>query len=325
MFEGQYTNPDEERVAVIGRGKWMQADKGWQPLAAGEFILGYPDESQELPPMPQPPSFSRNGSFMTYRKLHENVATFDEVIAVEARRFARVMEIPEAEAVETRKGKMVGRWSDGVPLSLAPTHADWLRVRAETGMDNPDPLTALGKQRDYLKSAAAADFRYGDDLDGFRCPAGSHMRRVNTRDYLDPLNTPGGKNPTATDQLNKRRRVIRRGLPYGPTVPTERRDDIEQGVVMMTVGASIFRQFEFVQQQWIQYGLDFNQGNHTCPIVGSHDTHRRYTIPADPASGKPPYFMSELKTFVECRGGDYFFLPSLTALQMISLGIVDPT
>ena len=325
VFEGQYTDPEVERQAVIGRGKWMQADKGWQPLAAGEFILGYPDESQELPPVPEPPSFSRNGSFMTYRKLHEYVATFDAVIAAEAERFARVMDIPVAEAVETLKAKMVGRWSDGVPLTVAPTHADWLAVRAATGMDDPDPLKAALAQRAYLKSPEASNFRYADDMDGTRCPNGAHLRRVNTRDYLDPLNAPKGRNPKATDQLNKRRRIIRRGLPYGPTVPTERRDDTEQGVVMMTVGASIFRQFEFVQQQWIQYGLDFNQGNHTCPLVGNHETHSRYTIPADPKSGKPPYYMSGLKTFVECRGGDYFFLPSLTALQMIALGIVDPT
>ncbi len=325
VFEGQYTDPEAERQAVIGRGKWMQADKGWQPLAAGEFILGYPDESQELPPVPQPPSFSRNGSFMTYRKLHENVATFDAVIADEAKRFAQVMGIAEAEAVETLKAKMVGRWSDGVPMSLAPTHAEWLKVRADTGMDDPDPLKALIAQRDYLKSTPASNFRFADDMDGVKCPGGAHLRRVNTRDYLDPLNAATGANPKATDQLNKRRRVIRRGLPYGPTVPTERRDDTEQGVVMMTVGASIFRQFEFVQQQWIQYGLDFNQGNNTCPLVGNHEAHSRYTIPGDPATGRPPYFMSGLKTFVECRGGEYFFLPSLTALQMMALGIVDPT
>jgi hypothetical protein len=35
--------------------------------------------------------------------------------------------------------------------------------------------------------------------------------------------------------------------------------------------------------------------------------------------------MGGLKTFVETRGGDYFFIPSMTALHMIALGIVDPT
>jgi hypothetical protein len=29
--------------------------------------------------------------------------------------------------------------------------------------------------------------------------------------------------------------------------------------------------------------------------------------------------------FVETRGGEYFFIPSLTALRMIAMGTVDPT
>ena len=48
-------------------------------------------------------------------------------------------------------------------------------------------------------------------------------------------------------------------------------------------------------------------------------------IPSDPESGKPPYVMSKLETFVETRGGDYFFIPSLTALRMIAMGVIDPT
>ena len=28
---------------------------------------------------------------------------------------------------------------------------------------------------------------------------------------------------------------------------------------------------------------------------------------------------------VETRGGDYFFVPSMTCLRMIAMGIVDPT
>jgi hypothetical protein len=29
--------------------------------------------------------------------------------------------------------------------------------------------------------------------------------------------------------------------------------------------------------------------------------------------------------FVEARGGEYFFVPSITALRMIGMGVVDPT
>ncbi|MDJ0630663.1 MAG: peroxidase [Rhodobacter sp.] len=330
VFEGQY--PDAQmKTAVIGRGKRM--DGGWQPIATGEFILGHPDESQELPPTAMPPEFMHNGTFMAFRKLHENVGSFDAVVAEEAASYAAEMDVPLDEAKETIMAKMCGRWSDGVPLAKVPTYADWQAFRDEKGFNDPDPFEAAKKNYDYIRSPEASDFRYADDMAGFKCPGGAHLRRMNTRDYLDPLNKVGtdpstGKpyaNKDATSQLNKRRRILRRGLPYGPPNFEHKDDDTEQGVAMMLMGSSLFRQFEFVQQQWIQYGLDFHQGNNTCPLLGDHTYHKRHTIPSDPKSGKPPYVMSKLKTFVECRGGDYFFIPSMTALRMIAMGIVDPT
>ncbi len=322
VFDGQFAD-QLEGDAVIGRGKWMDAEKGWQPLATGEFLLGHPDESQELPPTAMPPEFMQNGSFMVYRKLHENVGTFKEVLAEEAKDFAATMGISEAEANVTLQAKMVGRWPDGVPLSKVPTYDAWVALAKERGFDNPE--TAGPAYREYLTSKEARDFLFGDDIKGFKCPSGAHLRRVNTRDYLDPQNDPDGTNPDATTQLNKRRRILRRGLPYGPTTPGAGSDDEEQGIIFMAVCASIFRQFEFVQQQWIEYGLDFNAGNNTCPLVGSHKTHTRHVIPADPSGDTPPYVMNKLKSFVETRGGDYFFIPSLTALRLMSMGIVDPT
>ncbi|MEL6125308.1 MAG: peroxidase [Pseudomonadota bacterium] len=321
-FEGQYP-PEQMTSKVIGRGKLMSAEEGWQPIATGEFVLGHPDESQELTPSSTPANFMANGSFMVYRKLHENLGSFTAVIEEEAERFARVMDVPLDEARETLMAKIVGRWSDGVPLSTHPTFAEWQEFRATLADD--DPLVAAEKRNAYLTSPAARDFRYADDMRGFKCPGGAHLRRVNTRDYLDPLNDLDSQNPDATTQLNKRRRILRRGLPYGPTELGVGDDTTEQGVIFMVICASIFRQFEFVQQQWIQYGLDFNLGNNTCPLLGDHTHHTRHSIPSDPKSGRPPYVIDKLKTFVETRGGDYFFIPSLTALRMIGMGVVDPT
>ncbi|WP_107498112.1 peroxidase [Thalassobius sp. I31.1] len=332
VFEGQL-HDDIIDQAVIGRGKLM--GDGWQPLATGEFILGHPDESQELPPVANPPEFTHNGTFFAFRKLHENVGSFHEVVEEEATRYASVMQVSHEEAVETLRAKMCGRWSDGVPLSKVPTYPEWVAFGEKMGFhgDGVDPIDGYRKNLAYIASPEARDFRYADDMSGFKCPAGAHMRRMNTRDYLDPMNKNGvdqktGKpeeNPDATSALNKRRRILRRGLPYGAPAYEHKDDDTEQGVIMIIMGASLFRQFEFVQQQWIQYGLDFHQGNNTCPMLGNHDHHKRHTIPSDPKSGKPPYVMSKLKTFVECRGGDYFFVPSLTALRMMAMGIVDPT
>ncbi|MEL7116128.1 MAG: peroxidase, partial [Pseudomonadota bacterium] len=263
VFEGQL--PDEiVKDAVIGRGKLM--GNGWEPLATGEFILGHPDESQELPPAAMPPEFMHNGTFFAFRKLHENVGSFDEVVTEEAKSYAAVMGIEDLdEAVETIRAKMCGRWSDGVPLSKVPTYSEWVEYGKKHGWGGDAKGTLAGHKANlaYIATPEARDFRYADDMAGFKCPGGAHMRRMNTRDYLDPVNKGGlasdgdqPKNPDATSALNKRRRILRRGLPYGPIDNSQKTDETEQGVIMIIMGASLFRQFEFVQQQWIQYGLD---------------------------------------------------------------------
>jgi hypothetical protein len=103
---------------------------------------------------------------------------------------------------------------------------------------------------------------------------------------------------------------------------------------MLVVCASLFRQFEFVQQQWLNYGLDSRAGSDTCPIVGNHSDgtpggkngpKAKFVIPSDPASGHPPFIVEGIPQFVETRGGEYFFVPSMTALRMIGMGVVDPT
>ena len=252
VFEGQF--PDEEmKSRVIGSGKWMGKSKGWKPLATGEFILGYPDESQELPPVAIPYSFTKNGSFMVYRKLHENVETFTTVIEKEAKDYAAIMNIGLEQAITTLKAKMVGRWSDGVALSIAPTYKEWEAFKKEKGFDNPDPIKAGLAYQEYFRSSAPNDFKYGDDMQGYKCPVTSHLRRANPRDYMDPLNDMNGDNPNATTQLNNRRRLLRRGLPYGSSDFGQGDDKAEQGIIFIVICASIFRQFEFVQQQWIQF------------------------------------------------------------------------
>ena len=117
--------------------------------------------------------------------------------------------------------------------------------------------------------------------------------------------------------LINRRRILRRGLPYGET------EGDDHGIIFLAICSSLFRQFEFVQQQWIQYGLDFNAGSDTCPIVGNHDADAKLVIAAEP--GGRPFICDRMPQFVEPRGGDYFFIPSMTALRMIGMGIVDPT
>lgn len=308
IFSGQYPEGEEQALAV-GQGA-VDGLGRWRPLATGEFILGWADEAQEVAGAAMPRSFSRNGSFFSYRKLHQHVEAFERWVDDTARLFAQAWGFGSLEdARQTLMAKMAGRWVDGVPLIAAPDLAAW----AEFNRRCP-PGTAQ-RQR------ALVEFRYADDPQGTRCPVTSHMRRMNTRDALDPRAAATDPKERMGSALNNRRRILRRGLPYGAhDSPAQ-----EHGIVMLCHCASLSRQFEFVQQQWLNFGLDFNAGNDSCPLVGNHPEGARFVIAADPAGGRAPFIAGGLPQFVSTRGGDYFFAPSMTALHMIGMGLVDPT
>lgn len=317
VFEGEYPGRFEKEMAH-GNGA-VDGAGNWRPLATGEFLLGYPDEAQEIAGAAMPLDFSRNGTFMAYRKLHQNVVAFRKFITETAVRFGAVFGIADPkDAEETLTAKLAGRWSDGVPLARAPTIAEWRKFNTQYPEVSPEQNLA-----GYMaRSKALIDFTYKEDPQGLKCPLTSHMRRVNTRDGLAPTGTEGSV-------LNNRRRILRRGLPYGDSSKSVSDAD-EHGIVMLIACASLFRQFEFVQQQWINYGLDANAGNDTCPLTGNHaggadGPKAKFVIASDPKSGRPPFVVEGIPQFVETRGGEYFFVPSMTALRMIGMGVVDPT
>jgi Dyp-type peroxidase family len=143
-------------------------DGGWRPLEPGEFVLGYRDEDGVLPEAPPPP-FARNGTFMVYRKLAQDVAAFEKLLA-------RVAEQHFDGDVEFVAAKLAGRWRDGTPLMLHP-HVD-----------------EGGGPREVLN-----DFVYRTDPRGRACPLGAHVRRANPRDAL-----PGGAPRTRRHRIIRR-------------------------------------------------------------------------------------------------------------------------
>ena len=325
FFEGTLTDP----AYVLGAGKPTRRSpdslSGWEPLETGEFILGHRDEAQELPKAPMPRSLAYNGSYLVYRKLHENVGSFNGYIQEQGEYLP--------DGAEQVAAKFAGRWRNGAPITTFPTKQEADRFLAEVESAKKE-MAAAGNEimkfvtrLKYVKILSKfVGFNYDDDLAGSRCPIGAHARRTNPRGALefgvkDAFNTPGA--------LTNRRRLLRRGLPYGHSDKNSG-DNGNHGIIFMSIGASIERQFEFVQQQWINYGNDFKIANEKDPLVGNHEKEAgkgtgRMIFPGEPGSGKAPHFCSGIPQFVETRGGGYFFLPSLTALRMIGQGIVDPT
>jgi deferrochelatase/peroxidase EfeB len=183
--------------------------------------------------------------------------------------------------------KLVGRWPGGAPMALAPE------------LDDP------GQSR-------ANDFIYRTtDPDGLGCPFGSHIRRGNPRDTL-------GEDAAEALKLTKRHRLIRRGRSYGPRAsdPLDLNDKEERGLMFMIINANIERQFEFVQQTWINSPSFHGLYDERDPIFGSSVARApgSMTIPRQPVRRR----LTNLGGFVTVRGGAYFFLPSIKALHYLA-------
>lgn len=244
-----------------------------RPLKAGEFILGYPDESGVLPRMPQPEILGRNGSYVAFRKLHQRVAAFRRYLKTNS-------SSPEEE--ELLAAKMMGRWRSGAPLALCPLHDD-SQLGADARRNN--------------------DFNYkADDAVGYKTPIGSHIRRTNPRD-------------ASVAGISRIHRMIRRGTSYGPPLPEGVLEDdgADRGLMFAFIGASLGRQFEFVQSEWLNNGEFIGSGDAMDPISGANDGSGVFAIPRRPI----PRRLHGLSRFVVTRGGEYCFLPGLRALKWL--------
>lgn len=169
---------------------------------------------------------------------------------------------------------LVGRTRDGAPLPLL-------------GADSPSPN----------------DFTYGGDPEGQRCPLGAHIRRANPRDALGFAST-----------LSARRRLVRRGVPYGPWWdPAD--PEAERGLMFAACNVRIAEQFEFVQKQWLNDGSAFGLGNSPDPLGGNWppDSRRPFVI-----QGRRPRVIEHLPAFVTTKGGEYFFVPSVPGLRALA-------
>lgn len=214
-----------------------------EPLKAGEFVLGYRDETGGLTELPQPEVLGRNGTYVVFRKLHQRVAAFRQFLKAHS---------STAEEAEFLAAKLMGRWRSGAPLALCPLHDDM-----ELGADPR-------RSNDFLYEA--------DDAVGYKTPPGSHIRRVYPRD----ASVAG---VVRLHRMIRRGTAYGPLLPEGVLDD----DGADRGLMFAFIGAHLGRQFEFVQSQWINDGVFAGLGNVKDPIAGSIDDETgSVSIPRQP-------------------------------------------
>jgi Dyp-type peroxidase family len=282
-----------------------------QAINTGEFVLGYENElrsftripsvdnwedpSGYLPSHPQHPDrrrgFGVNGTYLVFRKLIQKVDDFwayiDKMSNTDNFRayIKRTSMDPnnQVHARELLAAKMIGRWRGGSPLVMAPK------------------APGAEPRNDFLFMTT--------DPDGEACPLGSHIRRANPRDSLDMP-------PSRSILMSRRHRIIRRARKFSELAkdsPTNN-SKLDQGIYFIALNADLRRQFEFIQQLWINdpsfNGLD----NDRDPIAGNNDGKGEFTIQAKPIS----YHFHGLERFVVTKGGGYFFVPGIRAVRFLA-------
>jgi deferrochelatase/peroxidase EfeB len=112
-------------------------------------------------------------------------------------------------------------------------------------------------------------------------------------------------------------RIIRRGTtygaPYDPNALSEADDEVPRGAHFLFISAKAMATLEFLQQEWINDGNFIRAGNERDPIVGLQQDGATFTIPKAPVRRR----IHGIDTFNVLRGGEYFFMPSLSALRWI--------
>ena len=295
VFFGYVDNISQPRFAGIRGPDQNKVDEPLDPL--GTVLLGYPTRLEGLLfRVPTPEVLGHNGSFNAFRILAQDAAGFEAYLKGAAKELLAHPDVDQllAPGDEARIGKgldrlgalreivaaqMCGRWRNGVPYGVSPD------------AQCPVPEVSL------------TNFNYDRTS---RCPAGSHMRRVNPR------------SGTIVQRIaNHTRRLVRRGMSYGPDYNPDHPDDEERGLLGNFIGASLGAQYEAIMCDWLNLGLqdpDITGAND--PLIGANTPETSWFDLSLQNGGS--IRLRGFPRFVIARGGAYTFLPSLTAIEYLS-------
>jgi deferrochelatase/peroxidase EfeB len=89
---------------------------------------------------------------------------------------------------------------------------------------------------------------------------------------------------------------------------------VDRGAIFLFISAKAMATIEFLQQEWINDGNFIGVGDERDPIIGLQEKEAAFTIPKDPVRK----LVRGIETFNVLRGGEYFFMPSISALKWLA-------
>lgn len=231
-----------------------------------------------------PAGLGDNATYAAFRVLKQDCAAFEASLD----RWSAEFSIDR----EWLAAKLMGRWRAGPSLLTNPDRSD------------PAPADAALNRFDYAPSSEHPT--YLDDSEGHRCPAGSHVRRLN------PRSAPAMG-------LRGTHRLLRRGMPYGPPYDPRHRDDgIERGLIGLFICADLELQYEFVLRVWANQdvGAPGLRGTRE-PIVGAQPNGTGHFLVPVP-DRRQAVVLSGLPTLTRTRGSVYCLMPGRGGIRYLT-------
>jgi Dyp-type peroxidase family len=254
-------------------------------VPAGELLLGY---RNALGVLERVPAIGQNGSYVAVRQLAQDVRGFWEFWKGQGDSLTAVWQASKA----------LGRWPNGMPVSGSKPC--------------PQPV--------FDDKVVDSRLSFRDDLYGDSCPLGSHIRRANPRDGA-------GTDPRQSSAVSSTHHILRRGRMYGPSAPADwfpptmekktagrESGEGERGLLLIALCSDLSRQFEFIQQTWLNNPKQSGNFDEVDPIAGGDGIAGdglHFCIPRDPVRLR----LSNVRRWVTVRGGGYFLLPGRSALE----------
>ncbi|MFW9257629.1 Dyp-type peroxidase [Nostoc sp. CALU 546] len=179
---------------------------------------------------------------------------------------------------------IVGRFYDGTPLTLSdiPTYA-------VTPTNN---------------------FNYDTDRVATKCPFHSHIRKMNPRG--DTGRVESSPDFTQSLEVEKKHRIARRSVSYGNNDPTKE-PEAGSGLLFLCFQSSIENQFNFLQSRWANANNFVQVNVGSDPLIGQPEGTQKWPKKWGESETKEYNF----KLWVNMKGGEYFFTPSISFLKNI--------
>ncbi|KAG8987454.1 hypothetical protein FRB94_001846 [Tulasnella sp. JGI-2019a] len=260
----------------------------------GVILIGHDGEPNPM----KRPAWAKNSAMMAFRKLQQFVPEFNTFLENNP---TELEGLTKEQAIELTGAKLIGRFKSGCPIDLSD--------RIDDPVLGADPCR--NNDFDYQKPPPGQE----------RCPYVAHTRKMAPR-----FTTVPELQAVLPESL-----IMRAAIPYG-----EELDEVEKGAKqtlkdrgLAFVSYQSFLEAGFVRQQVVWANNpefppiereEKRPASGFDPIIGNSSKGEEGPREVTGINPKALSKVMSLPDFVVARGGEYFWVPSMTALGLISKG-----